>query len=238
MFQSTSFAGSIRPEVLTQVRTRFVRSVYSWMAGGLALSAATAALVGHSEALLSAIVFNRALFWGLIIGELLLVVGISAGINKMSVRTASWLFLAYSVLNGATLSVIFLMYTSTSIVLTLAVSASVFGAAAVYGATTKRDLTSLGAIAFMGLIGLIVATLVSYFFHLPTLGWIMNFVGVAVFTALAAYDAQKIQHMGIQAALTGEGAMSRYAILGALALYLDFVNLFLFLLRIFGQSRD
>lgn len=238
MIETRFNAAAIRPEVLALVRTRFVRNVYTWMAGGLALSAATALLVASTPALLSAIVTNRILFFGLMIAEVGLVMWLAVRIQKMSVRTASWVFLGYSILNGATLSVIFLAYTATSIVLTLAVAASVFAAAAVYGATTKRDLTSIGAMAFMALIGFMIASLVGYFFHLTALSWILNYVGVVIFVALAAYDAQKIQRMGVEAAASGEAAMSRYAIMGALALYLDFINLFLLLLRIFGQQRD
>lgn len=238
MIETRFNAAAIRPEVLSLVRTRFVRNVYTWMAGGLALSALTALLVASTPALLQAIVTNPILFFGLMIAEVGMVLWLSIRVHKMSARTASWVFLGYSVLNGATLSVIFLAYTATSIMLTLAVAASVFAAAAVYGATTKRDLTSVGALAFMGLIGLIIASLVGYFFHLPKLAWILNYVGVVIFVALAAYDAQKIQRMGVEAAASGEAALSRYAILGALALYLDFVNLFLLLLRIFGSQRD
>ncbi len=238
MIESRFNAAAIRPEVLALVRTRFVRNVYTWMAGGLALSAVTALLVASTPALFQAIIMNRILFFGLMIGELALVMWLSLRIHKMSVRTASWVFLGYSILNGATLSVILLAYTASSVALTLAVAASVFGAAAVYGTTTKRDLTSIGAFAFMALIGFMIASLVGFFFHLSTLMWILNYVGVVIFVALAAYDAQKIQHLGLEASAMGEAALSRYAIMGALALYLDFINLFLLLLRIFGQQRD
>lgn len=222
---------------LSLVRTRFVRNVYQWMAGGLALTAATALLIVSSPALLMNLVMNRGAFLGLMLAELGLVVWLSGWIERMSVRTASWAFLGYSVLNGATLSVIFVAYTGTSIALTFVTAAAVFGAAAAYGSVTGRDLTSMGSFAFMGLVGLLVGSLLNWFFKSPAFDWALTYVGVIVFTLLAAYDAQKIQRMGLSAASLGEAALSRHAILGALALYLDFVNLFLMLLRIFGRRR-
>ncbi len=226
------------PRTLELVRTRFVRTVYQWMAGGLALTAATALLVVQSPALLAALVLNRAVFFGLIFAELALVVWLVGWIPRMGVRTASWAFLGYSLLNGITLSVVLLVYTGTSVALTLGVCALTFGAAAAYGTVTRRDLTAAGSFAFMGLVGLIVASLANWFFRSPAMDWIISYVGVIVFVVLAAYDAQKIQRIGLSAAGQGEAALSRHAILGALALYLDFVNLFLFLLRIFGRTRE
>lgn len=233
-----SSAAAPRPEVLTLVRTRFVRAVYQWMAGGLALTAATALLVVSSPALMGTLVFNRGVFFGLVIAELGLVLWLSGWIHKMGVRTASWAFLAYSVLNGVTLSVVFVAYTGSSIALTFAVCAVTFASAAAYGTVTGRDLSGAGSFAFMGLIGVLVASLANWFFQSPALDWALSYAGVLVFVVLAAYDAQKVQRIGVAAAAGGEAALSRQAILGALALYLDFINLFLFLLRIFGRSRD
>lgn len=230
-------AGAYSPASLALVRTRFVRNVYQWMAGGLALTAATALLIVSSPTLLMNLVMNRGAFITLMLAELGLVVWLSGWVERMSVRTASWAFLGYSVLNGATLSVIFVAYTGTSIALTFATTAAVFGAAAAYGSVTGRDLTSMGSFAFMGLVGVLVGSLLNWFFKSPAFDWALTYVGVIVFTLLAAYDAQKIQHMGVSAANQGEAALSRHAILGALALYLDFVNLFLMLLRIFGRRR-
>ncbi|MHB8766127.1 MAG: Bax inhibitor-1/YccA family protein [Deferrisomatales bacterium] len=233
-----SSAAALRPEVLTLVRTRFVRAVYQWMAGGLALTAATALLVVSSPALMGTLVFNRGVFFGLVIAELGLVLWLSGWIHKMGVRTASWAFLAYSVLNGVTLSVVFVAYTGSSIALTFGVCAVTFASAAAYGTLTGRDLSGAGSFAFMGLIGVLVASLANWFFRSPALDWALSYLGVLVFVVLAAYDAQKVQRIGVAAAAGGEASLSSQAILGALALYLDFINLFLFLLRIFGRSRD
>lgn len=232
------FAGTASPASLALVRTRFIRIVYQWMAGGLALTAATALLVVSSPTLLMNLVMNRGLFLLLIFAELGLVVWLSGWIQKMSVRTASWAFLGYSVLNGVTLSSIFVAYTGSSIAVTFATTAAVFGAAAVYGTVTGRDLTSMGSFAFMGLVGVLVGSLLNWFFRSPAFDWALTYVGVIVFVILAAYDAQKVQRIGLSVASQGEAALSRCAILGALALYLDFINLFLLLLRLFGRQRD
>jgi FtsH-binding integral membrane protein len=225
-------------ETLALVRTRFVRVVYQWMAGGLALTAATALLVVSSPALMGALVFQRGVLLTLVLAELGLVIALSAWIHKMRVRTASWVFLAYSVLNGVTLSAILLVYTGSSVALTFGVCAATFFAAATYGTVTGRDLAGVGSFAFMGLIGILIGSVANWFLRSPAFDWALTYVGVLVFVILAAYDAQKIQRLGVTAAAQGEAALSRQAILGALALYLDFVNLFLFMLRIFGRSRD
>lgn len=234
---SMLFAG-VKEGTAELVKTRFVKNVYAWMAGGLGVTAVTSLMVAQSPAFMNAVILNRALFWVLILAEFGLVIALSGWIHRMSVAAASWSFLGYSVLNGLTMSVIFLTYTRSSIAMTFVVAASMFGAAALYGTVTKKDLTSLGSIAFMALIGIIIASIVNIFLAHSVLDWVISYVGVAVFTALTAYDAQKIQHMGYSAAGQGEAALSRYAIMGALALYLDFINLFLMLLRIFGNSRD
>ena len=237
-----SFAGTqaptADPRTLGLVRTRFMRTVYQWMAGGLALTAATALLVVHNPTLMSHLVLRRGVFLGLVVAELGLVVWLSGWIQKMSVRTASWAFLAYSVLNGLTLSVVFLTYTGSSIALTFGVCSVTFAAAAAYGTVTGRDLSGAGSFAFMGLIGVLVGSVLNWFLRSPAMDYLITYAGVLVFVILAAYDAQKVQRIGIAAAAQGEAALSRHAILGALALYLDFINLFLFLLRIFGRGRD
>lgn len=236
-FSPSQAMGSVDAKTLNMVRTRFVRNVYTWMAGGLLVTGMAALITVKSDRMMAEIMFNRALFWGLIIAEFGLVVALSAWINRMSVRTASWAFLGYSLLNGVTLSVIFLMYTPSSVAMAFFVSAGVFCAAAIYGTVTKKDLTGAGSFAFMGLIGIIIASIANMFFAVQALDWIISYVGVIVFTVLAAYDAQKIQRIGITAAASGEAALSKSAILGALALYLDFINLFLFMLRIMGDRR-
>lgn len=234
----TASAAPASAETLALVRTRFVRVVYQWMAGGLALTAATALLVVSSPALMGALVFRPGVLLALVLAELGLVIALSAWIHKMRVRTASWVFLAYSVLNGVTLSAILLVYTGSSVALTFGVCAATFFAAATYGTVTGRDLAGAGSFAFMGLIGILIGSVANWFLRSPAFDWALTYVGVLVFVILAAYDAQKIQRLGVTAAAQGEAALSRQAILGALALYLDFVNLFLFLLRIFGRSRD
>ncbi len=240
MFSQTTAhaAPAVSPQVLAEVRTRFVRTVYNWMAGGLALTAATALLVVSSPTLMETLVLRRGVFLGLVLAELGLVVWLSGWIHKMSVRAASWAFLGYSVLNGLTLSVLFLAYTGTSIALTFGVCAVTFGAAAAYGTLTGRDLSGAGSFAFMGLIGVLVGSLLNWWLRSPAMDWLITYAGVIVFVVLAAYDAQKVQRIGIAAAASGEATLSRQAILGALALYLDFINLFLFLLRIFGRGRE
>lgn len=220
------------------VRTGFIRNVYAWMAGGLAVTALTAAMVARSPAFINTLAQNPMLFWVLIIGELGLVVWLSGWINRMSVRTASWVFLGYSFLNGLTMSVIFLAYKLSTIGTAFAVAAGMFAAAAIYGTVTKKDLSGVGSIAFMALIGIIIASVANIFLASRLMDWVISYIGVAIFTALTAYDAQKITNMGYSASAAGEAALSRAAIIGALALYLDFINLFLFLLRIFGNSRD
>lgn len=225
-------------ETIALVRSRFVRAVYQWMGGGLALTAATALLVVRSPALMGALVFQRGVLLTLVLAELGLVVALSLWIHKMGVRTASWAFLAYSVLNGLTLSGLLLVYTGSSVAVTFMVCASTFFAAAAYGTMTGRDLAGAGSFAVMGLVGLVVGSLANWLLRSPALDWALTYAGVLIFVILAAHDAQKIQRLGVTAAAQGEAALSRHAILGALALYLDFVNLFLVLLRIFGRSRD
>ncbi|PLX99446.1 MAG: hypothetical protein C0624_13600 [Desulfuromonas sp.] len=211
-------------------------SVYTWMGLGLALTAFTALLTLYTPALLELIVGNRAVFYGLVIGELLMVVALSAAIGRLSASTATLMFLAYSALNGLTLSIIFLMYTSTSIVSTFFITAGTFGAMSLYGMVTKRDLTSWGSFLFMGLIGLIIASVVNIFLQSAMVYWISSYIGVFIFIGLTAYDTQKIKRMG-QAGFSDTASRRKLAIMGALTLYLDFINMFLFLLRIFGNRR-
>jgi FtsH-binding integral membrane protein len=203
---------------------------------GLALTAIAALLTLSSPTLLKLIVGNKVIFFGLIIGELAMVIALSAAIRKMSAGTATLMFLAYSVLNGLTLSVIFLAYTSASIVSTFFITAGTFGAMSVYGMVTKRDLTSWGSFFFMGLIGLIIASVVNIFLQSTMIYWITSYIGVFIFIGLTAYDTQKIKRLG-QAGFADSASRHKVAIMGALTLYLDFINMFLFLLRIFGDRR-
>ncbi len=217
----------------------FIRSVYNWMAIGLGLTAFTAFYVANSQALLQIIFGNPVVLFGLIFGELGLVFYLSARVQKIQASTATALFVLYSVLNGATLSAVFLAYTSASIVSTFFVCALTFSACSVYGMVTKRDLTSMGGFMMMGLIGIIIATVVNIFLRSPVMTMLISYVGVVVFVGLTAYDTQKLKTMAMTQPADASGAMVRKgAIMGALTLYLDFINLFIMLLRIFGVSRD
>ena len=214
----------------------FVQRVYGWMAGGLLLTAVASAVTVMSPTVVKA-VFGSPLLWVLLILELGLVIGLSAAINRMSAATATLLFLLYAAINGVTLAGIFFVYTAQSIATAFVVTSLTFGATAAYGAVTKRDLTSVGSFMFMGLIGLIIASVVNFWFQSPMIYWLTTYFGVFIFVGLTAYDAQKIKQIGMSAALDREGS-GRASIIGALRLYLDFINLFLFMLRIFGGGRS
>lgn len=175
--------------------------------------------------------------WGLVIAEFALVIGISAAINRLSLATATLMFVAYSVINGAMLSSIFMIYTAESIASVFFITAATFAVMALIGYTTKTDLTSVGKLLFMALIGLVIATIVNMFIGSSTLTMICSYVGVLIFVGLTAYDSQKIKNMLMQAPDAGESSQ-KLALLGALTLYLDFINLFIYLLRIFGDRRD
>ncbi len=179
------------------------------------------------------------LYWILLIGEIGLVFYLAARIESLQPSTATWLFIAYSIMNGVTLSVLFLMYSGASIASTFLITAAMFGAMAVYGLVTKRDLSGMGSFMFMGLIGVLLASVVNIFLQSSSLYWAISVIGVFVFVGLTAYDVQKIKQIGEQGIMEqGETAIHRGAIMGALALYLDFINLFILLLRFFGGSRD
>jgi hypothetical protein len=213
-----------------------MRKVYVWMTLALVITGVTAYGVATSPGLMMAIATNKLLFWGLIIAEFGLVVAISAAINKLSLTTATLLFVMYSVINGATLSFIFAIYTMSSIASVFFITAGTFAVMAVIGYTTKKDLTSMGKILFMALIGIIIATIVNIFLKSTGLQMIVSYLGVLIFVGLTAYDSQKIKQMLLMAPDAGEGAQ-KIALLGALSLYLDFVNLFIYLLRIFGRRE-
>lgn len=215
--------------------TAFLRKVYGWMFVGLAVTAAVAFTIAGSPALISRIFGNPILFIVLIVAELGLVVALSARVDRMAPRTASVLFLAYSALNGATLSVVLLAFTGASIATTFAVAAGMFGALALYGTTTKKSLAGIGQFAVMGLFGLMLAMVVGFFWKAPGLQFGISIVGVLVFTGLTAWDSQRLKEM---AAVTPDGQVAGRAVVGALRLYLDFINLFLFLLRFLGARRD
>ena len=213
-----------------------MRKVYVWMTLALVITGFTAYGVATSPGILQAIFGNKILFLGMIIAELVLVIGVSAAINRLSLATATLMFILYSVINGALLSSIFLIYTASSIATVFFITAGTFGTMALIGYTTKTDLTSIGKYLFMALIGLIIATVVNVFIKSEGFTYILSYIGVLIFVGLTAYDSQKIKQMLMQAPDAGEGAQ-KIALLGALTLYLDFINLFIYLLRIFGR-RD
>ena len=215
----------------------FLAKVFNWMAAGLGITG----LVAYAAAVsgLAVRIINSPLFLVLALGTLGLVFFLSARIDKIQASTASALFVAYSVLNGLFFSTIFLRYTGTSIASTFVITAGMFGAMAVYGLITKRDLSGWGSFLFMGLIGLIIATIVNIFLKSPGVYWVTSIIGVFIFTGLTAYDVQKIKRMGEEGIMAqGREAITKGSIMGALALYLDFINLFLMLLRFFGGSRN
>jgi len=215
--------------------TLFLRSVYGWMCGGLAITAFTASVIASSPSFVYAVATNRVLFWGLMIAQLGIVVLLSARVQQMAASTAGLLFVAYSALTGVTISFVLLAYTGQSVATTFLVTAGMFGAMAVYGTTTQRSLAGFGQFLFMGLVGVVLASIVGIFWRSDALQFVISFIGVIVFTGLAAYDAQRLKSMAL-AMPTGQ--TGSYAIVGALALYLDFINLFLFLLRFTGSRRD
>ena len=213
-----------------------MRKVYVWMTLALVITGFTAYAVATSPGLLMAIVGNRFVLLGLIVAELALVVGISGAINRLSLAAATLMFVLYSVINGATLSVVFLAFTMSSITSVFFITAGTFATMALVGYTTKKDLTSMGRMLFMALIGLVIATVVNMFMRSSGLDMILNYVGVLVFVGLTAYDTQKIKEQLMMADNMGEAAQ-KVALVGALTLYLDFINLFLYLLRILGKRE-
>jgi FtsH-binding integral membrane protein len=216
-----------------------VRSVYNWMCIGLALTGFTAYYVSSIAGITDYLRNNPLIFFGLIIAELVMVFSLVSRVNRMSAGTATSLFVVYSVLNGVTLSFVFLAYTSTSIVSTFFICAATFLACSIYGWTTKKDLTSFGGFLLMGLFGIIIASVVNMFVRSSAMQMMISYIGVFVFVGLTAYDTQKLKNMALSQPAGLDGAVIRKgAIMGALSLYLDFINLFLFLLRILGQGRD
>jgi FtsH-binding integral membrane protein len=216
----------------------FIRSVYNWMAIGLGLTGLMAFYVSNSESLMKLIFGNQLIFFALIIGELVLVFSLAGRAHKMQASAATGLFVLYAALNGVTLSAIFLIYTRSSIASTFFICAATFVVCSIYGMTTRRDLTSLGGFLSMGLIGIIIASVVNLFVRSSGMSMIISYIGVLVFVGLTAYDTQKLKTMALsQPAGLEAGVIRKGAVLGALSLYLDFINLFLMLLRILGSGR-
>jgi len=216
------------------VGSRFMSAVYRWMAAGLVVTAGVAWLVAGSPAARQAIFGNRLVFWGLVVAQLGLVIVLSAAVNRLSAGVAGLLFVAYSALTGATLSSILLVYTGASVASAFAVTAGTFAAMSVFATVTKRDLSGWSTFLFMGLIGVVIAALVNMFLQSGMLQFVISCAAVVVFTGLTAYDTQKLRRL---AAAPG-GLPAAMPVNGALMLYLDFINLFLSLLNLFGGRRD
>ncbi|MBL6826028.1 MAG: Bax inhibitor-1/YccA family protein [Balneolaceae bacterium] len=223
-------------ESIPTVEADFMQKVYLWMTFALTLTGFVAYRTTQSEFLLELIFSSSFGFIGLILAELALVFWISSGIQRMSSNMAIGLFLLYSVLNGMTLSVLLIAYTGASVASTFFITAGMFGAMSVYGYTTKQDLSSWGNLLFMALIGLILASVVNIFLQSSGLYWLISYIGVLVFVGLTAYDTQKIKQLAAQVIVESEEGR-KVAILGALTLYLDFINMFIFMLRILGNRR-
>jgi FtsH-binding integral membrane protein len=232
---STKEAAFVPADVRDERVGAFLTRVYGWMFVGLMITAVTALGVASSPALIETLILNRLLFWGLLFAQLGLVFYLSARVNKVAPTTAAGLFILYSALVGVTSSVIFLIYTGASITQTFIITAGMFGATAVFGTVTKRSLAGLGQFLFMGLIGLILAMIVGFFWHSDALQFVISVVGVLVFTGLTAWDAQRLKQMAVA---LPDGRVGAFAVVGALSLYLDFINLFFFLLRFTGNRRN
>ena len=229
-FYSIGELGKVETNIL-------LRSVYEWMMIGLLISGLSAFMVSHSQVMLNMLFGNPYMIWVLMFIEFGLVVAISAGINKMDISTARVLFILFSVVDGMTLASIFLIFTEASIVTTFFIAAATFGVMSLYGYFTDSDLSSIGNILFVALIGLVIAMVVNFFLKSPAMEWWISMIGVIIFVGLTAYDTQKIKQMGEEMAGDNPQALNRVAIVGALALYLDFINLFIMLLEFFGQSN-
>ncbi len=226
---------SIPQTALQQAVREYLLGIYQWMVGGLLLTGVVAALVSNSPALLS-VILGTPLFFVLLFGELGLVIWLSARIEKMSLQAARFAFLGYAALNGLTLSAVFIAFTEESIAIAFFSAAGMYAAMAVYGSVTKKDLSGIGSFAMMGVFGILIALVINLFLQSNALDFAISFIGVGVFAVLTAYDMQRLKQqyvLGEEATVEGK----KRAILGALALYLDFINLFLFLLRLIGDRR-
>lgn len=226
------YAGNTKTLALVQ---SFFMQVYGWMTSGLLATGILAYYTAHSPWLLSVIFGSKLVFYGLLLANLGIVFVLSRSIQSLSATAASFLFFVYASLNGLTLASIFLLYTYSSIANVFFITAGTFGAMSAYGYLTKADLSKWGSILFMSVIGLVIATLVNVFLQSSTLMWLLTYAGVLIFVALTAYDTQRLKEMAYS--LDDEEMVGKFAVLGALTLYLDFINLFLYLLRIFGKRR-
>ena len=226
----------VTAEQAEELQRAFLIKVYGWMTAGLMMTGIVSLLTLSVPGLTELVFSSRWGFLGLVVVQLGLVVYLSARIDKMSAMTATMVFVGYSALTGLTLSLVFLVYTAASLASTFFVTAGTFGAMSAYGLITRRDLSGLGSFLMMGLIGMVLASVVNMFFANSTLYWITTYIGIFIFVGLTAYDTQKIRQMGALA-LEGGETEQKGAIMGALRLYLDFINLFLLLLRLMGNRK-
>ena len=231
-------SSSYNPTIVQTAFSALMRKVYLWMTFALVVTGLTALVASGNQQFMYAIMSSRGLFLGLIIAEVAMVITLSAAINRLGFMTAGMLFIAYSILNGLTMSFIFLAYTDTSIATTFFVTAGTFAAMSFYGYFTENDLTSWGRFLLMALIGLIIAAVVNMFMGNSTLDLIISCIGVLIFVGLTAYDTQKIKRMFLANSYAVDDQTQKLALLGSLTLYLDFVNLFLYLLRFLGRGRE
>ena len=237
MRNEIEFQNQVIQSVNTAYRT-LMGKVYLWMTLALAVTGLTSLYVASSPGLVQSIFASRGTFWLLVIAELALVFILSARIMKMSFSTAGIMFALYSVLNGVTMSFIFIAYTSTSIATAFFVTAGMFAAMSFIGFVTKKDLSSFGSFFTMSLIGLIIASVVNIFLNSNVMYWIITYVGVLLFVGLTAYDTQKIKQMLIEYGDEVNDSTQKLALIGSLSLYLDFINLFLYILRLFGNNKE
>ncbi|MDU6409824.1 MAG: Bax inhibitor-1/YccA family protein [Yersiniaceae bacterium] len=215
----------------------YMAQVYGWMTCGLLLTAFVSWYAANTPAVMQAIFSSQITFFGLIIAQLAVVFVLSGLVNRLSGAVATALFMLYSVLTGLTMSSIFVLYTYSSIASTFVVTGGMFGAMSLFGYTTKRDLSGMGSMLFMALIGIVLASVVNIWLKSTALMWAVTYIGVLVFVGLTAYDTQKLKNIGEQLDPADRDGFRKYSIVGALTLYLDFINLFLMLLRIFGNRR-
>ncbi len=233
------FNNAVPVEMAGAGATNFINRVYGWMCGGLVLSAVLAWMVSHTPALTNIFLANKIMFYGLIIAEFITVIVLTARAQTMTSAGAKFGFLLFAALNGITLSVIFFAYQLGTIGLVFGITAGMFGATSIVGYVTKKDLSGIGGICTMGLIGIIIAMIANWFIQSPKMDYVISIIGVIIFTGLTAWDTQKIKNaaMEMDMGLANSDSGQKYAIFGALTLYLDFINMFLFLLRIFGGGR-
>lgn len=227
----------VRNYAAKAAQSALFRSVYLWMTLALAITGFTAMYIAKSYTFLEMIAQNSMMFWGLLIAEIGLVMYLSARIQRISFTTATLLFIAYSIVNGLTLSILFMVYTMSSIATTFFITAGTFGAMALFGYITKKDLTRIGSLCGMAVIGLIIAMVVNMFLHNSMMDLVISGVGVLVFVGLTAYDSQKIKQLLSGNDIEINETTQKIALMGALTLYLDFINLFIYLLRLFGDRK-